>query len=159
MEENNETKSIIFVNSTAAKKLKFLAMFRETHGIIELAARAAGVARASYYNWRRDDAQFNKECIDILMEQEDYVEDIFLKQIHEGDPAAVRFYLANRHRKYKRQSRLPGGGMQNTEQPVTLEELLDSSDLTKIPNGTNDKPAADTKPAENSDEARPDSTI
>lgn len=162
MENEAKTKAIE-LGDTALKKRLFLEAFAEAHGIIEYGVRRANIVRQTYYNWRRSDPDFNLKCIRILEEQPDFVEDILLKQINDGDGAAVRYYLSHKHARYKDDgNRLKK--TENTEQPVTLEELLDSSPLTKIeihadPNTTNDQRAADTPAAENTNETRADSTV
>lgn len=81
------------------KQQKFLKAFEESFGVISYACKAAGVARQSYYNWRKKDPEFNAKVEEIEEAAIDVVESKLLSAINNGDLTAIIFYLKTKGKK------------------------------------------------------------
>lgn len=87
----------------AAQKQSFLAILAK-NGIIEAACQKIGVARQTYYRWRKEDVGFRRLVDKAILEgsevADDVVESQLMKLIQNGDRVATLFYLHHRHPKY-----------------------------------------------------------
>ena len=62
-------------------------------GIVTTACRAVGVARATHYNWMRDDPEYRAAVESLADMALDFGESQLHKLMQEGSPAAVIFFL------------------------------------------------------------------
>lgn len=87
----------------AAQKQSFLTILAK-NGIIEAACQKIGVARQTYYRWRKEDSNFRQLADKAVREgsevADDVVESQLMKLIQSGDRTATLFYLNHRHPKY-----------------------------------------------------------
>lgn len=85
------------------KKQAFIEALKESKGIIENAREKVGVPRATIYNWRQADAEFNEAVIKAIDEGSevalDFVENKLYDRIMEGDTTATIFYLKTKGKK------------------------------------------------------------
>lgn len=75
------------------KQNKFLKAFKETYGVISYACEAANVSRQTYYNWRKNDPEFDEKAKEIEETAIDIAEGKLFSQIGEGNLTAIIFYL------------------------------------------------------------------
>ena len=86
------------------EKLAILEQLKKTP-IIQVACERVGVARATFYRWRKDDKPFN-ESVEIAVEQglnliNDMAESQLLSAIKEKNMSAIMFWLRSHHSAYK----------------------------------------------------------
>lgn len=74
----------------------FLTAYRRNMGNVSKAAKAAGVPRRTFYNWRVNDAAFAEECRMIDEAHLDLAESKLLGLIEQGNERAIIFYLKNK---------------------------------------------------------------
>lgn len=75
------------------KQRKFLKAFEETFGVISYACKTANVSRQTYYNWRKNNPEFDERAREIEESAIDVAEGKLLTQIGEGNLTAIIFYL------------------------------------------------------------------
>ncbi len=72
--------------------------------IIEVACNKAGIARATYYRWRKSDSTFTKLTDDAISTGVNYINDLaeskLLSEINGGNLTAVLYWLNHRHAAY-----------------------------------------------------------
>jgi hypothetical protein len=85
------------------KKAKVLEALAEMP-IVEAACKKAGVSRASYYRWLKEDDNFQKEVGDAMQKGDDRVnglaESKIVTKIQDGDMRAITYWLNNRSHRY-----------------------------------------------------------
>lgn len=86
---------------TTIKKKAFLDFFRKTMGIIDAAAKGAGIDRDIVYIWRKKDQAFALEMDRIKNEEPEFAENVLKEAIIRKMMPSVHFYLARRHPAYK----------------------------------------------------------
>jgi len=74
-------------------KEKFLENFKLSLGNISISCEASNISRQTYYNWRKQDGDFAKQCEDIEERNLDLAEMKLLTAIREGKTAELLFYL------------------------------------------------------------------
>jgi hypothetical protein len=88
--------------------------------IVQIACEKAGIGRATYYRWRRDDKSFKRETIDALDQGVEYINDISESQlitlIKEKKLPAIALWLKNNHPRFS--------SKQNLHTPVSATEDL-----------------------------------
>lgn len=80
------------------KKKQLIENLRLYKGIITNACAVVGVSRATFYNWCKEDAEFNEEVNQINEETLDFVESKLLKNIEKGEVTSIIFYLKTKGR-------------------------------------------------------------
>lgn len=72
--------------------------------IIEVACAKAGMARATYYRWRKSDEAFTKLADDAISDGVSYINDLaeskLLSEINGGNLTAILYWLNHRHTAY-----------------------------------------------------------
>jgi hypothetical protein len=80
--------------------------------IIQIACQRAGVSRATYYRWVRDDPAFARSAEDALSAGRDVINDSaeskLIGSIKDGAMTAIRFWLVHNHERYKKSARSKG---------------------------------------------------
>ncbi len=80
--------------------------------IVQLAVQKAGVSRPSYYQWRKQDAEFAKTADEAMAEGILFINDIaegnMISLINEKDMRSIRFWLTHRHPVYAAKLQLEG---------------------------------------------------
>lgn len=73
--------------------------------IVEVACRRAGIPRATYYRWLKNDANFAEKCRAALEHSTQAVSDIaeakLIGAIQEGNMSAISFWLRHHHKAYR----------------------------------------------------------
>jgi len=73
------------------RKAEFLEVFRKCLGNVSVACRQYGIERPTFYNWQKDDPEFEQACIDVRETRKDFIESALDKRIQAGDTAAIIF--------------------------------------------------------------------
>lgn len=85
-------------------------------GIVTAACEEAGVSRATYYDWMKNDPEFKAAVEDVAEVALDFAEHALHKQIKDGVPSSTMFYL-----KTKGKAR---GYVERSEVEVTVPKPL-----------------------------------
>lgn len=80
-------------NDKNLPKRNFLVAYGDTFGNITEACRLAKISRNTYYQWKKEDAQFlaDLDAIEPKESFKDFVENAAVKKIKEGDTAMIIF--------------------------------------------------------------------
>ena len=85
------------------RKKRVLKILRE-NPIISSACIQAGISRQTFYRWREEDADFNREVQQVISIGIDAVNDLaesaLINNIKKGTMTAIRFWLSNKHKDY-----------------------------------------------------------
>lgn len=72
--------------------------------IVEVACSKSGIGRATYYRWRKEDAEFSRNADESLNEGikliNDMAESQLLSAIKDGNISAIFYWLNHRHTAY-----------------------------------------------------------
>lgn len=98
----NKEKTTIELRQDKNKKL-LLEQLKKTP-IIQIACEKIGVGRASYYRWRKEDAEFAKEADTAIIEGSflinDMAESQLMAAIRDRNLTAIIFWLKHHHSTY-----------------------------------------------------------
>lgn len=122
---------------TREKEL-LIEQFKKTP-IIQFACEKVGVGRATYYRWRKDDADFARCCDDALQESvglmNDLAESQLLSAIRDKNMTAIIFWLKNRHKAYSTKVELSGSIKTELEVLTPEQEQLINKAIDFITGG------------------------
>lgn len=82
-----------------AKKKTFIENLHQAFGNITKACSTCGISRQTYYDWKKEDEEFNYHVENIEEYIIDTVENHLLDQIKEGNTVATIFYLKTKGKK------------------------------------------------------------
>lgn len=120
------------------EKELLIEQFKKTP-IIQFACEKAGVGRATYYRWRKDDADFARCCDDALQESvglmNDLAESQLLSAIKDKNMTAIIFWLKNRHKAYSTKVELSGSIKTELEVLTPEQEQLVNKAIDFITGG------------------------
>jgi len=78
--------------------------------IIEVACKKAGISRATYYRWKKDDPEFAKQANKALQEGAELISDMaesqLINQIRNNNMTAIIFWLKHHRQAYETRVRL-----------------------------------------------------
>jgi hypothetical protein len=78
--------------------------------IIQIACKKAGISRATYYRWRKDDPEFSKEANKALQEGTELISDMaesqLINQIRDENMTAIIFWLKHHRQAYENRVKL-----------------------------------------------------
>jgi hypothetical protein len=89
------------------RKLVTKALLEELakHGIVSVACKRAGLSKAQYYRWYKDDPTFKEAADEAHMlgaqEVNDLARSRLLQKIDQGESWAIRYHLSRRDGEYK----------------------------------------------------------
>ena len=93
--------------------------------IVQMACEKIGIARATYYRWRKDDEPFARAADQALMEgvllMNDMAESQLLSAVRDGDMTAIMFWLRCRHASYGNKVQL-NATIEHADRSLTAEE-------------------------------------
>jgi len=110
--------------------------------IIQVACQKSGISRATYYRWRKEDADFAEVADQALGESTALMNDIaesqLISAIKEKNMTAILFWLKNRHSAYATRIAISGHLKQDSEaltpdQEAIVQEALRLAGLQKLP--------------------------
>lgn len=116
--------------------------------VVEVACQKSGVARATYYRWRKADEEF-AGLVDEAIEQSagiinDLAETQLISAIKNGNITAIFYWLNRRHPVYETRVRVDANVKHETqeltaEQAALVEQTLKNAGLLK-PEAKSEKP-------------------
>ena len=102
--------------------------------IIQAACQRIGIGRATFYRWRKDDAEFGKAVDEALITGTELVNDMaesmLIQAIREGNITAQIFWLKHHHPAYETRLRVDGRLTYETEALTPEQEQLVAKALT-----------------------------
>lgn len=107
--------------------------------IIEVACNKAGIARATYYRWRKSDGTFTKLADDAISAGVNYINDLaeskLLSEINGGNLTAILYWLNHRHSAYSNKVEITTNLKQNEkltpEQQTAVKKALSLTGLVE----------------------------
>ena len=78
------------------RKKEIIEILSKNLGNVTAACEKVGISRATFYDWRRTDADFDEAITEINERTLDFVEGQLLKGISVGNAKLIIFYLVNR---------------------------------------------------------------
>jgi hypothetical protein len=92
--------------------------------IIQIACKKAGISRATYYRWKKDDPEFVKEANKALREGSELISDMaesqLINQIRDKNMTAIIFWLKHHRQAYE--TRLKVKVNSDHEESLTKEQ-------------------------------------
>jgi hypothetical protein len=119
------------MNKTEHHKKAIIDALEKSLGVVTTACNNAGVGRTTFYDWMKEDQDFENEVNDIQNIALDYAESQLHKQIGEGSTAATIFYLKTKGKKrgyIERQEITGADGMPNNFKVEIIDRIEDSKD-------------------------------
>ncbi len=93
--------------------------------IVQIACERAGVARATYYRWKKENKEFAKAADNAILEGEMLITDISETQlitlIKEKNFPSIQLWLRHHHPKYTNKVEVIGN-LNDREEPLTPEQ-------------------------------------
>lgn len=93
--------------------------------IVQIACEKAGVSRATYYRWRKDDKEFERSADEAIIEGEALISDMSEHQvislIRDRNFQAIQLWLKHHHPKYGNKVEVTGN-LKLEEEPLTQEQ-------------------------------------
>lgn len=107
--------------------------------IIQVSCEKIGIARCTIYRWKKESKKFAKEMEDALAEGEAMINDMgesqLISLIKDKNFSAIRFWLNNRHEKFRERvevtTNLQGQEELSKEQKTVVREALRLASLGK----------------------------
>lgn len=94
--------------------------------IIEAVCKKVGIARSSFYRWRKDDKDFAQAVDEALTKGKSLINDMaesqLISAIKDKNMTAIIFWLKNNHRNYK--NKVEVSGELKTNQELSPEQKL-----------------------------------
>ena len=84
--------------SKQQKKCLVIEYLKMSKGIGADACKATGISRGTFYNWYKEDAEFQEEVNQINEDTLDFVESKLLENIKKGEVTSIIFYLKTKGR-------------------------------------------------------------
>lgn len=109
------------------RKREILEILRRNLGNVSAACEKVGISRATFYDWRQNDPDFDAEISEINERALDFVEGKLLEGIRAGNPKLIIFYLVNRGRS-RGYSRKPED---LNQEPANAEATANAVELTR----------------------------
>ena len=81
----------------AIQKAKLVELWVETRGHVSNMCRSVGIERKTFYQWLKDDKEFNQAIQDSEWDLHDDVRDALIQKIADGSSTDIQFYLKKRH--------------------------------------------------------------
>ena len=108
--------------------------------IIQMACEKTGISRATYYRWRIDDREFEKNADKALDDgvslMNDYAESQLISSIRDKNMTAIIYWLKHRHRAYSTKLEISGSlEHKNVEISEEYKELIKKALNLSLPEG------------------------
>lgn len=117
-------------NNTIQKRIKkdqelIIEQLKRTP-IVQAAVEKVGVARSTFYRWKKEDPAFARQADEALDEgirlMSDFAESKILSAIQDGNLTAAMYWLNHRHIAYRNKLEVMAGSKQE-EETLTAEQL------------------------------------
>ena len=119
------------MNKTEQHKKAIIDALEKSLGVVTTACKNVGIGRTTFYEWMKDDEDFEREVNEIQNIALDFAESQLHKQIGEGSTAATIFYLKTKGKKrgyIERQEITGADGMPNNFKVEIIDRIEDSED-------------------------------
>ena len=108
--------------------------------IIQMACEKTGISRATYYRWRIDDREFEKNADKALDDgvslMNDYAESQLISSIRDKNMTAIIYWLKHRHKAYSTKLEISGAlEHKNVEISEEYKELIKKALNLSLPEG------------------------
>jgi hypothetical protein len=151
--ENNELLSPTQISQLKEKNL--IVEELKKMPVIQIACKKVGIARATFYRWKKEDKYFAKEVDEAVLSGEEFINDMgesqLISLIKDRNFQAIQLWLKQHHPKYKNKLEL-SGNINIKEEPLTPEQeatIKEALRLADLPgenggslksNGNNNEP-------------------
>ena len=111
------------------KKKAIIEALIKSLGVVSTACKIVGIGRTTFYEWMKDDQDFEQEVNEIQNIALDFAESQLHKQIGDGSTAATIFYLITKGKKrgyIERQEITGADGMPNNFKVEIIDRIEDS---------------------------------
>ena len=78
---------------TEKGKANFVNALQNSLGNVSLACKSTDISRRTYYNWLKEDKEFEMTCDEVKEKNLDFAESQLLKHIKDGDKICLIFFL------------------------------------------------------------------
>jgi len=119
------------MNKTEHHKKAIIDALEKSLGVVTTACKNVGIGRTTFYEWMKDDQEFEQEVNEIQNIALDFAESQLHKQIGEGSTAATIFYLKTKGKKrgyIERQEITGADGMPNNFKVEIIDRIEDAED-------------------------------
>ncbi len=119
------------MNKTEQHKKAIIDALEKSLGVVTTACKNVGIGRTTFYEWMKDDEDFEREVNEIQNIALDFAESQLHKQIGDGSTAATIFYLKTKGKKrgyIERQEITGADGMPNNFKVEIIDRIEDSED-------------------------------
>jgi len=119
------------MNKTEQHKKAIIDALEKSLGVVTTACKNVGIGRTTFYEWMKDDQDFEQEVNEIQNIALDFAESQLHKQIGDGSTAATIFYLKTKGKKrgyIERQEITGADGMPNNFKVEIIDRIEDSED-------------------------------
>jgi hypothetical protein len=119
------------MNKTEQHKKAIIDALEKSLGVVTTACKNVGIGRTTFYDWMKDDQEFEQEVNEIQNIALDFAESQLHKQIGDGSTAATIFYLKTKGKKrgyIERQEITGADGMPNNFKVEIIDRIEDSKD-------------------------------
>tara|TARA_R100000541_G_scaffold55500_1_gene64420 strand:+ start:97 stop:456 length:360 start_codon:yes stop_codon:yes gene_type:complete len=119
------------MNKTEHHKKAIIDALEKSLGVVTTACKNAGIGRTTFYEWMKDDQEFEQEVNEIQNIALDFAESQLHKQIGDGSTAATIFYLKTKGKKrgyIERQEITGADGMPNNFKVEIIDRIEDAQD-------------------------------
>tara|TARA_R110002167_G_scaffold69576_5_gene196019 strand:+ start:3934 stop:4293 length:360 start_codon:yes stop_codon:yes gene_type:complete len=119
------------MNKTEHHKKAIIDALEKSLGVVTTACKNVGIGRTTFYEWMKDDQEFEQEVNEIQNIALDFAESQLHKQIGEGSTAATIFYLKTKGKKrgyIERQEITGADGMPNNFKVEIIDRIEDAQD-------------------------------
>lgn len=138
--------SDVIDQKNAPKKEELIAQLKKVP-IVQLACERAGIGRATYYRWHRDDNAFAEAADEAIATGSSIINDLaeskLIAAIKEQNFSAIAFWLKHHHPTYATRVELAIGQKQNDEltpeQQAVVQKALALAALSDDPNNYEQK--------------------
>jgi len=128
-----KTRSEIIKDKSDNHKNAMMEALKATHGNVSAAAAKVDISRKQHYEWLKTDPEYAQAVHDIQEGIVDFSESALLKQIKEGNIAAIIFHLKTQGKRRGYVERIESTGADGG--PLKIEAAdMDESHLDKIIN-------------------------
>jgi len=127
--ENNELLSPTQIHQLKDKNL--IVEELKKMPVVQIACKKAGVSRATFYRWKKEDKYFAKEVDEAISSGELFINDMSESQlinlIHDKNFQAIQLWLKSHHKKYGNKLEVTGN--------VTINDPLSKEQAELIQKG------------------------
>lgn len=119
------------MNKTEHHKKAIIDALEKSLGVVTTACKNVGIGRTTFYEWMKDDQDFEQEVNEIQNIALDFAESQLHKQIGDGSTAATIFYLKTKGKKrgyIERQEITGADGMPNNFKVEIIDRIEDAED-------------------------------